>query len=93
MSGGGLAAAGSVPAGLIAARAILGGEGDPFTFEWSQMPEVERAFWLSVSRRSQHYAKARWPDIPGEVRCTIKANLYRAARRAAVLLAPCTGVQ
>jgi hypothetical protein len=79
-----------LPAGLIAARAILGGEGDPFTQEWAAMPEVERGFWLMVSRRSQHYAKARWPDIPGEIRCTLKANLYRAAQRAAVLLAPCT---
>lgn len=88
----GQAQARPIPPGLIAARAILGGEGDPFTHEWASMPEVERAFWLMVSRRSQHYAKARWPDIPGEVRCTLKANLYRAANRAALLLAACTGV-
>lgn len=79
-----------LPPGLIAARAILGGEGDPFTAEWRGMPEVERAFWLSASRRSVLFAKAEWTAIPGEVRCTIKANLYRAAQRAAVLLAPCS---
>jgi hypothetical protein len=51
------------------------------------MPEVERVFWLQASRRSTGYAKAEWTAIPGEVRCTIKCNLYRAANRAAVLLA------
>lgn len=77
----------TMPAGLAACRAIVGGEADPFASVWADMPETERAFWLSASRRSTHYAKAKWPAIPGEVRCTIKANLYRAANRAAVLLA------
>lgn len=79
-----------LPPGLVKSREILGGEGDPFSHEWSQMPETERGFWLRASRRSEYYAKAKWTEIPGEVRCTLKANLYRAAQRAAVLLAPCT---
>lgn len=79
-----------LPPGLVKAREILGGEGDPFTAVWREMPESERVFWLRASRRSEHYGKAKWPEIPGDVRCTIKANLYRAAQRAAVLLAPCT---
>lgn len=76
-----------LPPGLTACRRIVGGEADPFAAVWRDLPEVERAFWLNVSRRSIHYAKSDWQAVPGEVRCTIKANLYRAAQRAAVLLA------
>lgn len=76
-----------LPPGLVECRRIVGGESDPFASVWADMPEVERAFWLTASRRSTHYAKAKWSAIPGEVRCTLKANLSRAAGRAAVLLA------
>jgi hypothetical protein len=81
-----------LPPGLTACRKVIGGECDPFAAVWRDMPEAERAFWLSASRRSTHYAKAdAWASVPGEVRCTIKANLYRAANRASVLLAAGAG--
>lgn len=71
---------------IAAQRAIVGGEADPFASEWDALPEAERAFWLQVSRQSTHYAKPPWRDVPGSIRCTIKANLYRAASRASLLL-------
>jgi hypothetical protein len=80
-----------LPPGLTACRKVIGGECDPFAAVWRDMPEVERAFWLQASRRSPHYAKSEWLAVPGEVRCTIKANLYRAANRAADLLAAGAG--
>ena len=79
----------ALPPGLAACRKIIGGESDPFHSVWRDLPKEERAFWLSCSRRSVLYSERIWQDIPGEVRSVIKNNLYRAAKRAEFLLAPC----
>lgn len=75
-----------LPPGLSACRAVIGGEADPFAAVWRDIPETEQAFWLTVSRCSKWHAGKPWRDIPGDIRCKIKANLYRAAKRAADLL-------
>lgn len=74
------------PANVAAMRAIVGGEADPFAYEWNHLDEAERKFWLGVARQSHHLAAKKWADLSGDVRCRIKNALYRAANRAALLL-------
>lgn len=76
-----------VPDGLAACRALLGGvEADPLALSWAEMQVNEREFWLGVSRLSKGRAVLRWRDIPQSERATLKNNLFRAARRAELIL-------
>lgn len=77
----------TLPPGLAACRAILGGESDPFAHEWDSLAESERTFWLSAARLNRFDARKPWRDLSGDTRCRIKNALYRAAQRASVLLA------
>lgn len=74
-------------AGLARCRQIMGGESDPFAAEWDCLPESERDFWLNLCHLSRFDARKRWRDLSGDARCRIKSGMYRAARRAGVLLA------
>lgn len=77
----------TLPPGLAACRAILGGESDPFAHEWDSLAESERTFWLSAARLNRFDARKPWRDLTGDTRCRIKNALYRAAQRAKLLLA------
>lgn len=64
-------------------HAKTGMQADGIAAEWRTMDEREREFWLKVSRLSTRYATAaEWFALPGDVRATVKNNLYRAAQRA-----------
>ncbi len=64
-------------------HAATGMQADGMADEWRAMDEREREFWLKVSRLSTRYATtAVWFALPGDVRATLKNNLYRAAQRA-----------
>lgn len=76
----------TLPPGLAACRAILGGESDPFAHEWDSLAESERTFWLSVARLNRFDASKPWRYLTGDTRCRIKNALYRAANRASLLL-------
>lgn len=76
------------PAEAIAKqRAIVGGESDPFAYEWGRIDKIERQFWCRAARQDVWLSEKPWKEIPGDARCKIKNGLYRAAQRAAVLLA------
>lgn len=62
---------------------------DPMAREWLALDVEEREFWLKVSRLDRHLAPLKWAELPPEVRDKIKNNLYRAAQRAALILASC----
>lgn len=74
-------------AAIVKCRAIVGGEFDAFAPTWRDMAIREREFWLDASRLPKRWAQRdKWQDIPGDVRCTLKNNLYRAAKRAESLI-------
>lgn len=76
------------PAEAIAAqRAIVGGESDPFAYEWGRIDKLERQFWCRAARQDIWLSEKPWQEIPGDARCKIKNGLYRAAQRASLLLA------
>lgn len=77
----------TLPPGLAACRAILGGESDPFAHEWDSLDENERTFWLGAARLNRFDARKPWRELAGDTRCRIKNALFRAAQRASVLLA------
>lgn len=77
----------SPPEAVAKQRAIVGGEADPFAYEWSLIDKLERQFWCRAARQDIWLSEKPWKDIPGEARCRIKNGLYRAAQRASVLLA------
>jgi hypothetical protein len=63
------------------------GEPSGLVDEWKAMTEAERLFWLRASRLSPTWAKhPDWLAIPGDIRTTLKNNLYRAAKRAQTIL-------
>jgi hypothetical protein len=74
-------------AALAHCRAIVGGEHDPFSAVWRDMPERERAFWLQFSNLSTLYKAAEWGAIPGAAKCTLRNTLYRGAKRLQVVAA------
>lgn len=59
---------------------------DPLAVSWDAMPDRERAFWLAASKQPKDYARKDWDKLPGDVACVLRANLWRAARRAAEIL-------
>lgn len=66
---------------------LQGTEPSGLVEEWRNMAERERVFWLNASGRSKHYAaQADFNRLPGDVRATIKNNLYRAAKRAETII-------
>lgn len=83
----------SATAALAECRRVLGGEGDPFAYEWRGMDAAERRFWLSASRLPLTLAsRDAWGDVPGDARAKLKNSLYRAAMRAQTLLPPSANV-
>lgn len=87
MSAATVGASATAARGIAAARAIIGGEHDPFGAVWAEMPEVKRRFWLHYSRLSERYSTYKWTAVPGEHRAVIKNNLYRGAVELQSLLA------
>ncbi len=71
---------------LAECRAIVGGEHDPVAGEWRDMQEAERVFWLRLSRLPTGHRVHQWHELPGDARTILKNNLYRAARRAELIL-------
>lgn len=67
-------------------RAVIGGHHDPLAAEWAAMDRQERAFWLRVSKLPAWLVSREWPGLEGDQRAILKNNLYRAARRAEVIL-------
>lgn len=71
---------------LAECRAILGGAADPMGREWDSLTSDERSFWLGAARLHRLDAGRAWADLSGDTRCRIKNALFRAAKRAEVLL-------
>lgn len=74
-------------AALETFRRLYGEAQEPFAAEWKAMQPPERRFWLQAARQPARYAsESDWSKVPGDVRCKVKNGLFRAAKRAAVLL-------
>lgn len=71
---------------LAECRAILGGVHDPMAQSWADMGRDERHFWLRASRLPVSGADRAWAELSGDARTLIKNNLYRAAKRAELIL-------
>lgn len=67
-------------------RAILGGSFDPMRREWDGMTNDERGFWLGAARLNRLSAGRLWTELSGDEQCRIKSALYRAAKRAELIL-------
>jgi len=85
-----MSAPANVQAALDKCRSILKAECDPFAPTWNELQRQERQFWLGVSKAPKREIFAlslkSWADLPGDLRCVIKNNLYRCAKRAQELL-------